>query len=554
MRQHFCLLLIALVCSATPPHAAATCIHADIGVDAAHRAITMRLTLPRDVHSLKLVPLDGYHRSKLWRSPDGSAIVTDSGLRAADPLHRRLQVTMDVQTNLDKPDRTYPPFLRFADGTVAVDTDTFASDGKTPSLCSRFTPPRGEQVIGNRHAANSPWQAPAHLPAAYVAFGTPRVEHIGSLTLVSDRKVPEWVRARLHTGIPAIAEFYRQRMGPMQLPVVFLYQLAGTHQDSGYHGDRLPGSVTLGLIGDAWKIPDADAVHQITRFVAHELFHVWNADRGLEPVSNASNLASEGGADLASMFTTALVEGKGQAAWLDAASTSLDSCLLGLPDSGKLAGHLDLGQLPYYCGVPVMLVLGAMHDPRDPLAGYFRAWKALIGRQRHATGHQYRWSDLAPTDGDPTVLAALDRAVNGDHAYPVSIRQALEQVGFVLKRRHTPTDDIRVRLNRQLMATLMANDCNGRVSFWSQPEGFLLDQPLPECRTLAPGRKVISLLGQPLATNRPDALAAAIRARCKAGGKLTVGYADGSAGSSLGCPAKPVSLPALWQIVGYTRP
>lgn len=554
MRRRRWLLAAVIVWIATgslPLLAAPSCVDADIGIDAGHHTLTMQLVLPHGVTSLALAPIDGYHRRQLWRSPDGSVVITDNTLRPAHPQQRRLRVSMDVSANVDKPDRTYPPFLRFADGTVALDSDTFAAaTGATP-LCLRFIPARGEQVIGYGRVSDHPLRAPTTPAlAGYVAFGTPRVDRHPSLLLVSDRQAPEWIGRQLGTTILAIADFYRQQMGPITTPTVFLYDMHGAH-GSGYHGDRLPASVTLGLVGDTWKTPDTSAAHQLIEFVAHELFHVWNAAQGMEPANDESNLASEGGAELAKMFATAHIEGSGQQTRLDEAGTSLNNCLLALPAHGSLAaGHLDHGQLPYDCGVPVMLVLGAMNDPQDPVAGYFRAWKTLIERKRAASDHHYRWAELAPAAHPPS-LATLDHAVHGDASYATDIRKALGQAGFVVSKEPTLSASMRQRMNMQLMQALMAQDCAGRVSFWSKPEGFLLDRPLPECRTLSPGGLVVSLLGQPFRSDQPIALAAAIKARCAAGGKITAGYADGTPASELGCPADLPTLPEPLRITGY---
>ncbi|MEO9078560.1 MAG: hypothetical protein ABI268_04520, partial [Rhodanobacter sp.] len=65
------------------------------------------------------------------------------------------------------------------------------------------------------------------------------------------------------------------------------------------------------------------------------------------------------------------------------------------------------------------------------------------------------------------------------------------------------------------------------------------------------GKRVISLLGQTFADDQPQQLAAAIRARCASGGSIDAGYADGSPAAQLDCPAEPLMLPNLWQIVGY---
>ncbi|MEO8777172.1 MAG: hypothetical protein ABI389_00690 [Rhodanobacter sp.] len=545
-------LAILLTCGWLPVRAATACIDADIGIDAAHRTVSLDLTLPQGTDAIALKPMDGYRRSQLWQSADGSTVITDDGLRLADPHQRRMRVQMDVRTNLERPDRTYPPFLRFADGTIAVESDAFAAAEGTTPLCLRFVPAPGERVIGYATASTRPLHAPAApAPAAYVAFGTPRVERVHSLLLVSGRGTPDWIRDRLRHTIPGVAEFYRQRMWPMALPTIFFYSLPDAH-GSGYHGDRLPGSLTLGLIGAAWKTPDASAAHQITEFVAHELFHVWNAAAGMQPVDAESNLASEGGAELAKMLASAHVEGDPDQAWLAEASTSLDDCLLSLPAQGSLAaGHLDHGQLPYTCGVPLMLVLAALNHPQDPATGFFRMWKALVERKSAAIDRDYRWTELAPPAANAGIMATLDRAVHGDAAYASAIAMALGHSGFVLQAPSSLSAKLRQRMNMQLMASLMAHDCGGRVSFWNEPSGFLLDKPLPSCRTLGAGKLVIALLGQSFADDQPQQLAAAIRARCRAGEQITAAYADGSPAAELGCPAIPPQLPKLLQIVGY---
>lgn len=554
MRTRIWLLLLTswLATAWLPALASTSCIDATIGIDTAHTDISMSLTLPDGVRAIELKPIDGYQRTHLWRSPDGSAVITDSELRAADPHQYRLRVTMDVRANVQRPDRTYPPFLRFADGTIAVETDTFASAEHTTPLCLRFVPAAGEQVIGYGSVSSQPLRAPSTpAPAAYVAFGTPRVERIHAQLLVSGRRTPDWIRERLHHTVPGLTEFYRQQMGPRALPTVFFYSVQGSH-GSGYHGDRLPGSVTLGLLGNAWKTPDPDAIHQITEFVGHELFHVWNAADGIEPVDATSNLASEGGAELAKMLATAHVEGNGRQAWVAEASASLNDCLLSLPAQGSLAtGHLDHGQLPYTCGVPVMLTLAALNDSQDPATGYFRMWQALIKRKSSATDRHYRWTDLAPPTADPQVMADLKRAVHGDADYASAITQALTRVGFVLQAPTSLSATLRQRMNMQLMASLMAHDCDGRISFWNKPNGFLLDQPLPSCRTLGAGKLVVSLLGQSFVDDQPQQLAAAIRARCASSGNISAGYADGSPAAALSCPTKLPKLPKLLQIVSY---
>lgn len=525
-----------------------------------HRQVSVAATLPEDIDALTLVAFDGYRRSELLHSPDGSATVADNSLRPTNLRHRRLQLVMDVGRNLPQRDRAYAPFLRFGDGTVAVDSDLLAAAPGAPALCLRFLPPPGEQVIGFGRASRGPLTAPITGNASgYVAFGHPRIEGTSPMQVI-DRTVPAWARQRLGRTIDQLAQFYRKRLGPAPLPVVLIYRMpyppGGT--GTGYHGDRLVGSLTLGLLGSDpdWRAPSPAILAMTTGFVAHEMFHVWNLGDHVRPADDGeASLASEGGAEFARLLATAILRGGGQRDWLAAVGQSLNACLLALPDRGSLAGNdLAHGKLPYDCGVPMMLTLAIAANPRDPVAGYFSAWRHLIiARPTEANG--YDWSDLARKGTDPRLLRALHAAVDGDRAYPDAIQQALRLTGFTVSPEHHPAADMRRQLNLKLVAALVSTDCGGRINLWNHPDGFLTGTPLPGCRTLQAGKLIDTVLGKRLNDDDPIALRDALQARCNADEEVTVGYAGHPNPVRLACPPHWPAMTALWRIeVAAARP
>ncbi|GLQ98187.1 hypothetical protein [Dyella mobilis] len=537
---------------AKPVLADAPCVDADIRITPDHKAVLFKVNLPNDVRALRLADFDGYRRSQLWLSEDDSATVTDAALT---PTHARsMQASMNVSENLDRIDRVYPPFLRFSDGTVAVDSALYRANSDSPSLCAHFIPAPGEEVAGFGTVTTKALTLPPQASSGYVAFGTPRIDRRFGVTIVSDRGIPAWALDQVARAIPHIAHFYSNYLGPITLPTVFFYSQPSDSADTDYHGERLPESITLGLIGNGWRQPDTQKADKLIAFVAHEVFHAWNAANGMHPADDESNLAVEGGAEFAKILATAEQQKQNQSAWWAGVSDALNRCLLELPTRGSLSdGHLGHGMLPYDCGVPVMLVIGAANDPQRPGEGFFLAWKQLIQRKRDATDRSYRWTDLVMSSADPKIVQTLEAAVRQDQAYSTAIVRALNLAGFKLQPVSNASSEEREAINGKWMAAFMAQDCHGRISFWKKPNGFLLDHPLPSCSNLSAGKIVVSLAGEAFATSQPPQLASAIYSQCATGHEASAAYDDGSS-ASLACPVTPPVLPQFVEILAYKHP
>ncbi|HET7126499.1 MAG TPA: hypothetical protein VFI26_05340 [Lysobacter sp.] len=544
--------LAAALLLAPAAFAGETCVDARVGIDAAHHAISMQLVLPPGVQSLALAPFDGYPRGELLHSPDASATVSDDELRATQP-GGRMTLALDVRDNLPQRDRAYAPFLRFADGTVALDSEFLAPADGVPPLCLRFAPAQGEKVVGFGEVADHELRAPGDgRSGGYVAFGDPRIDAGGMPLKAFDRSVPDWAARHLDDTLDRVVAYYRRWLPPVALPTAFVYRMPYPPGigGNGSHGDRLPQSLTLGLLGD-WSEPQDEALLPLDAFLGHEVFHLWNAANGMAPVDTRAMLAQEGGADLAGMFAAAELHGGGEAEWLDAATDALDTCLAALPDSGRLAdAELAHGRLPYDCGAPTMLALAAANDRDDPAAGYFLAWKRVVERGFAEPDLHYRWDALADADADPRVLAAMRGAIDGEAAFPEAIRNALTLAGFALVPNDRLSPPLRNRLNQQLVGALMARDCDGVVDLWSEPDGYRVGDHAGDCHALQPKRVIVALMDMPLASDDPTALRAAIAARCDAGVKVQANYADGGM-AELACPAELPRIPALWRIAAH---
>ncbi|OZB59999.1 MAG: hypothetical protein B7X39_10045 [Lysobacterales bacterium 14-68-21] len=518
----------------------AACVPVDVRYDATMQAVEATVALPEGVDSIALRDLAPYHRTKLWTSPDGSARIGETSLAPARPGQRVLHLRMDVRADAPMKDRAYAPYLRFADGTVAVYSPLFlAAETSGTLLCPRWTPPPGEQVIGYGRAQTAPLATDMAHAEGYVVFGHPEVLRHGGLVLVSDRRAPAWIRERIAAQAPALVDRYTRAMGPATVPMLMLYTRPTPAQAHDFRGDHLDASITLGLFGATWDAVDEATADQLTRFLAHELFHSWDGDAVTGSPEGEALLAKEGGADLAKIFATATMLKESPQAVLDAVAQAYNACLLELPAKTGVAAALagrEPGKLPYDCGVPLMYALAVAADRDDPGPAYFRLWRTLREAHRRHPTDGYRWQDLIPATIAPAVRADLARAIAEPGAYPVAMRAAWSALGLDVRSETLLDAATRRAWAGKLMGHLMAQDCGGSISFWNNPGGILLDSPLPRCRTLRPGATVTSILGQALERADMQALTRQVRALCAKGNPVTVGYAAGA-----GRPAPAVS-------------
>jgi hypothetical protein len=525
------------------------CLPADVTIDKAHRSLELSLRLPEGIDRLRFESLAPYKRTGLWQSPDRSAVIDDDSIAPRDPSHRQLRVRIDVGKPIVRMDRSYAPFQRFADGTVAIYDPQFAVASSSPlKLCTRYKPADGDQIIGFGKVQVTPLVSPTPWPPGYVAFGRPRIVRRGSLLLVSDRKTPAWIGESAMRDVPAITDMYTAALGPGDIPTVFLFMRPEIKGALEFNGDHLPGSLTLALSGSGWNIPDEPTRQRLLGFLAHELFHTWNSAPSLGSPEGEALLAKEGGAEYARMVATAHVRG-GDDNVLAAVSQSLNACQSRIPATVSLRQALDRrdpGQLPYECGVPLMQVLATAADRDHPVQGYFRLWRKLAARP--ASAHPtYDWQDLIAPDMPAALRVTLEHTVATPGAYVEGIVDALRALGFTVSRPTSFDAGDRQRYAAKLLGELMHQDC-GSISFWTEPDGFLLDKPMPTCRSLVPGAKVVAIQQLALAQADPRKVFAAVAERCARGDTVTIGYAAPTAPSELRCNGTPSAPSVPWSI------
>lgn len=90
-------------------------------------------------------------------------------------------------------------------------------------------------------------------------------------------------------------------------------------------------------------------------------------------------------------------------------------------------------------------------------------------------------------------------------------------------------------LGARLIASLMAADCNGDISFWTRrPTGFELSKPLPQCGSLRTGAMLTAILREHPWVD-PITLSQRVHETCAVQHHVTVKYIGDPAPAHVDC-------------------
>lgn len=254
--KHAAYVVLALVLSLHVDLASASsamshmnCVRSVVSVDARRKQVLWDLYVPSGVTRIVLDGAGSFAVAilpeQLWKVRTGGAQFHGNTLELATTGERRVQLVMDVHRNHTVPDRTYAPFFRFSDGTIAVLSTNFLVSKLSPvSLCVRYRATPHDYVIGDGHAEQRVLSPPDSF-RGYVAFGTPVIAKSGGLMVVVDRASPPWLRQTVMQSLQRIAQFYSARLGLATLPTVFIFSSNDDETHNAVHGDTLPGSISL---------------------------------------------------------------------------------------------------------------------------------------------------------------------------------------------------------------------------------------------------------------------------------------------------------------------
>lgn len=368
----------------------------------------------------------------------------------------------------------------------------------------------------------------------YVLLGKAAVEPLPGGTLIHDGAVDAARLGAVREALAQVTERLSRAYGATPAGPWAVVASVTTGMQ-GFRGDVTAGRMmSLRFNGAAPRGGEA-AGRTVQQFVAHEVTHWW--DTGVFRTDGERPWIHEGHAD---WMAGLLARESGQldaAAWRERIDTALNNCQLirgDRPSATLPTGH-HKDDDTYACG-QVLWLLAQVAQPRsgsavDVGASLFRASSTPIDAESVA-----RWADGG--EAGPMHQLLFDPQLGFRSALLRDWGAFIEATE--LKAGEPAPKFLRERLASKLMSALMAADCDGSISFWTQDDHFRIDTQ-PVCRVLRGNPNVRSIAGvSPF--DDPVGAWRSMRAVCAAGHPIALGI-DAGDPVLLTCPAKVPDMP-----------
>lgn len=259
---------------------------------------------------------DGGETNVTWSEVDGrEAIVV-----AASGLMKELKISLVTDTEAKVSD--YLVNAAYSDGSRLFYTGHFAArpvrcptsacDGTQLTLADslkaadiewRFETEQGRdiQVLDRRATSSFEWRPMSGEPGqgTYVYFGNlmPRETSFGNV--IMDPALPKWMRETADDFMPKLLAWFAKDTSTKLTFKPFIVVTAPAVDEPGRHskGGTLPGLVQLAVWGEDWKKESPEVREAWLKFLAHELFHLWNGEMFQRRPGRGEAWLTEGSSD-----------------------------------------------------------------------------------------------------------------------------------------------------------------------------------------------------------------------------------------------------------------
>ena len=407
--------------------------------------------------------------------------------------------------------RQYDPLLHFTSGGTAAYSGNLVLKGESWKTKFRLLPRVGERSFvpgGSVDEYLTPEVRNANARSgAYLYIGTIEPKQLDGMAYFADPAVPQWVLQDFVSTARAALSYFSAELGtPQRLHPVFFLMMDGMDNVArNYRGDTLSNQfVRINLFGGEWTVRDEAKRNQLRKLIAHEIFHIWNAEFYVAENSNA--WMHEGAADffaLKSLVASSLIT-KQHA--VDSMNDAINSCILGQMSTNlnSVSGHTSNQRLFYDCGNLIYYL--SEQGAKGKTAFYREVFD--FAKKKYSTKRFV--SELAKRHKSGNLLQLIDDLERGA-GVPLG-RQVRALLNAYDIQYEASMFDISDQMYRQaLLSSVISSDCKG-VGYWTLDAGIKVDSNMG-CSVLADFPILAKIMGSNLMT-QPKAAYEAVRMKC----------------------------------------
>ncbi len=421
----------------------------------------------------------------------------------------------------------YPFLTTFSDGGLVLYTGHLdAASIHCLNLCSpaeievarggfnktalQLIPRNSELIVTEAGVARQ--QLLFHPPpgGALVYFGRQEVSQANGFSVIADPRLPRWLERETKRLLPKILNLNAAKLGrrPHE-PLVFIpYMNEENSRFSMRHSGSVVGNhVLLSLYGASWERRGPGTLDQYRKLLAHEAFHLWNANLFHNSHRTGTRWLHEGSADEFSILALAELGLLSSRELRQLRTEALNRCLIGLtgatiPES-DYAAHI---RNHYDCGSVVQSLLGYQLERQG--SDLWTFWSSLFdvaGKNNRFYNPETFYSLANGQTSAPKLVDSLEALTQGKVGGPEGETDALEELFFSSFRTVgidiTATDDgdwpewyRELVLERALSMALMA-DC-GSAGYYVSDENSIRIVGRPSCRYLKSDQDITTIAGR----------------------------------------------------------
>lgn len=363
---------------------------------------------------------------------------------------------------------------------------------------------------------------------------------VDGLTVIDTGTTPEWIRKLAISEMLRFARVFAQGFQiDLPTPTLYLHADLNPGQRSRYRGEAAWRHIIfLRFLGDAWTKFDDLAADRISKFVAHEVVHLWLGRRFYQASEARNAWFHEGAAEYLSLTAQENLVDPSSGAALDVASERLTSCLRALNDKSLSDQEADRGSAPYDCGYALQWLL-SLHDQRVHERSIWERWRGYLASRPN---REISWDGFLAWGASENSNRALVSPLFASMRFDQRVRALRTRLADLDLRVATPRLDDPRTIRRLVLFHLLDQTCiEGSIRFTIHDDGVELHTD-DRCGALSGNPRVRSLEGYDLLSPTKE-LHDHISDICLEKGDVTFAGTDGGRVASVSCERKLPPLP-----------